>query len=154
MDGASRGDDRILLGPGSDSLIDSRGHDVVFGGRGDDSFGLGRFGHAGRDVFHGDAGSDFVGWSVGHGPSAVIDLTAGRVRTVNGSEELRSIENAVGTNRGDTLIGNAVANVLFGGRGDDQIEGRDGDDSLEGGDGSDLLDGETARMSASTARPS
>ena len=65
-----------------------------------------------------------------HGPSAVIDLTAGRVRTVNGSEELRSIENAVGTNRGDTLIGNAVANVLFGGRGDDQIEGRDGDDSL------------------------
>jgi Ca2+-binding RTX toxin-like protein len=142
LEGWSRGNDRIHLGPGSDTLTDSRGRDVVFGGRGDDSFGLGRFGHAGHDVFHGDAGSDLVFWS-GHyyGPSAIIDLTAGRVRTVNGSEELRSIENASGTRRGDTLIGNVVANVLNAWWGNDHIEGGAGDDELDGARGVDVLNG-------------
>ena len=60
---------------------------------------------------------------------------------MNGSEELRSIENALRTRRGDTLIGNVVANLLNGFWGNDQIEGGAGDDELDGARGVDVLDG-------------
>jgi Ca2+-binding RTX toxin-like protein len=43
--------------------------------------------------------------------------------------------------RGDTLIGNVVANVLNGGWGNDHIEGGAGDDELDGSLGVDVLNG-------------
>ncbi|WP_160000514.1 S8 family serine peptidase [Roseomonas sp. 18066] len=51
------------------------------------------------------------------------------------------IENAIGGDGDDVLIGNALANHLQGGRGDDHLQGGAGDDILEGGLGDDLLEG-------------
>lgn len=60
------------------------------------------------------------------------------------------IENAVGGNGGDVLIGSALANRIDGGFGNDTIQGgagndtllgQDGSDDLSGGPGDDLLDG-------------
>src|SRR5262249_50977143 len=52
-----------------------------------------------------------------------------------------TIENAVGGNGNDTLIGNSVANSLVGNDGADSITGNDGNDSLDGGAGNDNLSG-------------
>ena len=74
------------------------------------------------------------------------------------------IENATGGGGGDTIIGNAAANVLTGNGGADILMGRAGndtllgglgDDMLAGGLGNDLIDGgsgiDTADYSAATA---
>ena len=49
------------------------------------------------------------------------------------------IENAIGGSGNDTIIGNAVANILMGGAGNDTIKGGIGDDRLIGGLGIDIL---------------
>lgn len=81
--------------------------------------------------------------------SSVIDLTPGSfsstdMMTQNISIALNTwIENAIGTNAGDTLTGNSQNNVLSGLDGDDALYGGAGNDTLDGGDGDDLLDGGT-----------
>jgi Ca2+-binding RTX toxin-like protein len=51
------------------------------------------------------------------------------------------IENAIGGSGGDTITGNAVANLLRGRGGNDRIDGLGGNDTLQGGDGADTLIG-------------
>jgi Ca2+-binding RTX toxin-like protein len=51
------------------------------------------------------------------------------------------IENLIGTNHNDVLLGNHVANRILGLAGHDILLGRLGDDDLEGGDGNDVLVG-------------
>lgn len=51
------------------------------------------------------------------------------------------IENAIGGDGNDTILGNNVANILEGGKGRDTISGAEGHDSLLGGSGNDLLEG-------------
>ncbi|NBB26300.1 hypothetical protein GVM20_14300, partial [Porphyrobacter sp. SLTP] len=51
------------------------------------------------------------------------------------------IENAVGGDRDDQIIGNGVANSLVGNGGNDILIGGGGDDVLSGGTGDDVLDG-------------
>jgi serralysin len=51
------------------------------------------------------------------------------------------IENAIGGNGNDRLVGNGAANLLQGGAGNDILEGGAGSDILEGGTGSDTLSG-------------
>lgn len=58
---------------------------------------------------------------------------------------LSGIENAVGSNFTDVLIGNGVANELRGGGGDDTINGAGGDDFLVGGAGRDTIVGGSGR---------
>ncbi|MEM0905755.1 MAG: S8 family serine peptidase [Pseudomonadota bacterium] len=65
------------------------------------------------------------------GPGAVI---AGHALTIEGL-----IENAVGGDGDDTLIGNNADNHLHGGRGDDHFTLSAGDDTLDGGRGQDKL---------------
>lgn len=60
-----------------------------------------------------------------------------------------TIENAVGGSGNDTIIGNAVDNILTGGAGNDRLSGNDGNDMLIGGLGSDTLDGGTGFDTAS-----
>ena len=62
-----------------------------------------------------------------------------------------SIENAVGSNSGDTISGNAQPNRLRGLDGNDTLSGGGGDDTLEGGAGNDALDGGTGVDCASYA---
>lgn len=72
----------------------------------------------------------------------------------------RGIENVVGTQFDDVIIGDGNANtldgltgndLLKGGKGDDTLAGSGGDDVLNGGEGADVLDGGEGRDTASYA---
>ncbi len=74
-----------------------------------------------------------------------IDLSPGGFSTINGFNEnvviafRAEIENAIGSDLDDEILGNHLANVVNAGNGNDSIEGRQGDDTLTGGTGSDLF---------------
>lgn len=80
---------------------------------------------------------------------ARIDLRASSPTSIIAGQELTivgTIENAIGGDGDDTLIGNHLGNTLRGGRGDDRLfssgwlNSRDGSlDVLDGGDGDDAL---------------
>ena len=76
----------------------------------------------------------------------VLDLRAGQTSTLAGTDFLTIgsdtlIENAMGGDGNDTLIGNEADNILYGMRGDDNLTGDLGDDRLDGGAGNDTLIG-------------
>jgi Ca2+-binding RTX toxin-like protein len=52
-----------------------------------------------------------------------------------------TIENAIGSDYNDQIVGNEVANNLQGGKGNDTLKGGEGNDTLEGGEGNDTLNG-------------
>ena len=58
-----------------------------------------------------------------------------------GFDKLSSIENVVGSSRGDWIVGNASDNLLAGGAGNDWINGRGGNDRIWGQSGNDNLRG-------------
>ena len=90
---------------------------------------------------HGGADFDSVDYRYGTG-SVVVDLAKGTGRA--GSEPidtLISIEGVSGSNYGDTLMGDGLANNLFGRDGHDVLRGHGGDDFLSAHQGDDLLDG-------------
>lgn len=126
------GDDRIYGGSGG-------GNDFLYGGDGDDWLEGGDW----TDSFYGGAGIDTVSYSnLSNGVR--IDLAARRVTFIGQSwapEILDSIENAVGTDLADVLIGDAGANVLRGAGGDDELHGGGGVDRLYGDDGDDRIYG-------------
>ncbi|MFO1206189.1 MAG: M10 family metallopeptidase C-terminal domain-containing protein [Burkholderiales bacterium] len=62
-----------------------------------------------------------------------------------------AIENAIGSNFPDTILGNELANRLEGRGGDDTVTGGAGADSLDGGDGSGDIAAYAAARSAYTA---
>jgi Ca2+-binding RTX toxin-like protein len=53
--------------------------------------------------------------------------------------ELHSIENIIGSQGNDILIGNSGANILQGGHGNDVLDGKAGNDVLYGGNGNDTF---------------
>ena len=64
---------------------------------------------------------------------------AGTATGGGGTDQLLRIENAIGSNLADVLLGREGANALSGGGGADQITGFGGADDLRGGDGSDTF---------------
>jgi Ca2+-binding RTX toxin-like protein len=64
----------------------------------------------------------------------------------------RGIENLLGSDHADTLVGDVGDNVLRGEGGDDALWGNSGDDTLEGGAGADALHGQGGVDWASYAR--
>jgi len=161
LDGGN-GYDTLIAGPGSDfltggnesDLIDISapgGADTAFGGNDDDFFVAG----TGAASVDGGAGFDIIDFGTAPG-SVVLDLTAGSVAMVDGSETvygvIRNVEAAIGGAFDDTLIGPAGATNIFleGGAGNDLLvaaagsaglSGDDGNDTLQGTPGRDFLDG-------------
>jgi serralysin len=99
----------------------------------------------------GGAGVDTVDYSTAQG-SIYLDINAGfaletalQTGTVLAStaivttDLMAQFENAVGSNYGDRIYGNALANLILGGAGDDVVYAGDGNDSVIGGTGSDIL---------------
>lgn len=75
-----------------------------------------------------------------------LDLREGRFSTFGDYADVAiaygvKIENATGGTGNDTLIGNALANILSGGSGADLLIGGNGRDTLRGKNGKDLLKG-------------
>lgn len=128
------GDDLLIGGGGHDALAGRGGEDTLDGSEGDDHL----IGGGGGDLLRGGAGRDFARYDDAPvGVSASLDDSTPLTGAAAG-DVYESIENLVGSVRGDdTLSGNAEGNELHGLAGDDRLDGRGGGDTLLGGAGDD-----------------
>lgn len=137
--------DTVRAGDGNDTIAVSTFKSSYFGENGNDKF----FSVGQQNTFNGGAGVDSISYlprdddNVLGGSGVGIDLQQGLAQTgANRFETLVSIENAEGTNVGDTIFGSGSANTLKGLNGDDALAGRGNNDVLVGGRGMDLLQGD------------
>ena len=121
---------------GNDVLVGDEGTDTLNGLDGDDIMSWSE----GADIFNGGAGTDCVSYA-GASLGAVVNLESGHADGAAVGDQFDDIENLVGSDHKDVLIGDAGANVIEGGLDKDRLEGGDGDDHLLGGDGNDTLVG-------------
>lgn len=117
-------------------------------------------GSVGFDFFRGAGGADFFDGGAGdhdrisffiddltHGTSgagAVVDMTAGTAThwaSPGATTTFINVEQVYGSERNDSITGNAAANLLFGDSGADTIRGGGGADTINGSAGADSLDG-------------
>jgi Ca2+-binding RTX toxin-like protein len=133
LDGGS-GEDVLSGGLDGDNLSGGDGNDTLNGDEADDVLD----GGLGSDTLRGGAGSDKVLYA-----ARTFDVTVSLDRRRNDGRRAENdlvgsdVENAVGGDGNDTLIGNNGPNTLEGGAGDDHIVGRGGQDTLEDGLGDD-----------------
>ena len=117
--------ENLIGGLGADTLIGDALANVLTGG-------------GGKDILEGGGGSDTAVYA-GQTKSVKVELNAGTYATVSigvdVEDTIRDIENIVGGEASDTLIGDALVNALSGGGGDDLLTGGGGDDLLDGGTG-------------------
>ena len=143
-------------GDGNDNLTAGNGNDVVDAGAGDDTIVGGHGG--GDDVYIGGPGTDVVTYTSATSPitvdleeidrsdQATLDATtigqlliaAGLAATTPtgyaegadiGTDALIGIENVIAGQGNDTVIGNALDNMITGGAGGDMLDGQGGDDT-------------------------
>ena len=135
-------DDDDLDGGDDDDVLDGgRGDDSAKGGNGDDLFIDGD--DSGDDSYIGAAGVDTVGYE-GALEGVSVNLLRGRSSSVDpgqgsGSDKLRTIENVIGSEFKDLIIGDSRSNDLNGRGGEDSINGLQGLDRYTGGGGKDLF---------------
>lgn len=141
------GNDALQGGSGNDSLFGDIGSDALFGGAGNDTLtgGLGadrQEGGAGNDLYVVDNARDVVTEAAGGGRDTVqtsVSFTLGLSSEVEvlrtGNALAFSAINLTGNAVGNTLIGNAGANVQ---------RGLQGNDTLTGGAGADAFTFDTA----------
>lgn len=133
-------DDQLNGLKGNDFLMGYEGYDLVRGGAGTDTYSY---------------SGEFAVPDVGaiDGATVVLDLGFGAGLLSQRDDDLRGIENVVGSNSNDLIIGNGTANelnggglsdTLVGGGGKDRLIGSDGADILIGGRGADYVSGGTA----------
>ncbi len=104
--------------------------------------GVGGRTFSGAEMIDPDDGA--IDWIDFSGVGAVTaDLGRGTARLTGGGADdyLAYIENARGSDFGDTITGGWAGSVIEGGRGADVILGRDGDDRLVGGAAADRVTG-------------
>lgn len=138
IDGAE-GNNRLYGGFGNDTLFSGTGDDFIYGGSGNDLV------HAsfGNDSIDGGFGEDVLSFDLMIDPAGVSAnlLTAHYVFADMGTMTVTGIEDLVGSNYGDSLVGNNGVNLLVGGGGADTLYGLMGNDRLIGGAGADQLQG-------------
>lgn len=137
------GDDFLAGGSGNDTLSGGDGFDTLSGGEGDDVLSGG--GNNADSTLNGDelignGGSDTASYA-GAASGVAVDLVNGGSLGEAGGDTYVSIENVLGSDFADVIIGDAGANVLNGGIGTDRLEGGLGADRLIGGLGADILIG-------------
>ena len=139
------GDDELHGKGGNDLLSGDDGNDQMFGDEGNDLLFGGLDVGRDSDTLNGGGGVD----TLTYGPTQhgmFVDLAKGRADAVDSQfrgpvDTLFSIENVIGTNKGDSLTGNSGANSLSGSGGIDGLDGGGGNDKLSGGSGADGLFG-------------
>ncbi len=127
------------LGIGSGILAQGRqGNDTIYGSAGNDTL----IGGAGADVLNGGAGLRDLASYVGTATGVRVDLTNAATNTgIAAGDTFSGIEDLLGSNLADTLIGDAGNNQVSGAADADALEGRVGADTLDGGSGNDTLTG-------------
>ncbi|MGI9355476.1 MAG: calcium-binding protein, partial [Rhizobiaceae bacterium] len=152
LGGEAQGDtlnsvETVIASTFDDTIIGSTAANTLIGRDGADTF----FGSAGGDIL---IGGDSV--AVDTNTSDLVDYTGAAttgeiaVNLANnsaqgldiGSDQLFGIEDVNGSNFGDLLRGDAMANDLTGLGGGDLILGGAGNDGLDGGGGDDFMTGE------------
>jgi Ca2+-binding RTX toxin-like protein len=136
------GDDTILGQGGNDILNGGAGTDTVSGGNGDDRF-IVLEGEA-IDNVDGGSGTDTLDLSAITSRSAVINFggqSYDLVPAFNIQGQMLNVENAIGTQLGDTITGTSGSQIIEGRGGNDTLSGGLDNDTLRGGDGNDTLDG-------------
>lgn len=115
---AGSGNDVVSGDSGDDVIIGGQGTDVAAGGSGDDTFIA--VSADGDDTYDGEQGKDTYDLSATSAP-AMVDLQAGKAESADiGTDQLRNIENVIGSKGDDVIIfANDEGNVLTGGGGDD-----------------------------------
>ena len=136
------GNDLLNGNAGNDRVSGGSGSDQQAGGTGDDVLDADTFGASEPDVFSGGKGLDQVDYS-GASQDVKVDLNNQPDDGVAGEgDNVKSdVEDAIGGDGNDKLIGSARANEFEGGLGSDILVGRKGGDGLIGGSGSDKLIG-------------
>jgi Ca2+-binding RTX toxin-like protein len=139
------GFENVLGGAASDSITGTgeanrlegfAGNDTILAGDGNDTL----IGGLGADSLNGEGGIDLIDYSYALG--GTINLITGVADFGPADvDSLALIENVLGSQGRDTIIGNALSNRLDGGRSNDSIRGEGGNDVLFGGLGADTLDG-------------
>ncbi|QXH96463.1 retention module-containing protein [Pseudomonas ogarae] len=135
---AGNGDNLLNAGDGNDILSAGSGNNTLHGGAGDDLLYSG----AGNDLLDGGTGNDTASYA--HATAGVtvnLGLLAAQNTLGAGTDTLAGIENLMGSNFNDTLIGDGASNRINGGLGHDVLNGGGGDDLLIGGLGNNTLTG-------------
>ena len=115
------GNDKLYGGSGADTLKGENGDDLLDGGPGPFD-----------DILDGGGGTDTVSYaSATVGVQVNLSITGPQNTNFTGNDTLISVENLIGSNYKDTLIG----------KGDDFISGTGGDNVLDGGLEEDTLRG-------------
>ncbi|WP_413037909.1 DUF5801 repeats-in-toxin domain-containing protein [Pseudovibrio exalbescens] len=146
-----KGDDTIHGDDGSDTIHGNKANDTIYGGDGADNL----YGDEGDDTIHGDAGDDLIAGGAGadhlnggtgsdtasyRGSNAAVNVNLAAGTALGGhadGDQLSNIENLIGSDHDDVLVGDGVANILEGEDGDDELTGGAGNDEIKGGDGTD-----------------
>ncbi|HEV2774044.1 MAG TPA: calcium-binding protein, partial [Solirubrobacteraceae bacterium] len=128
----------LLGGAGSDVLRGGNGDDVLSGdGDGPPQLRvidtvITESGPAGNDTIDGGGGRDRIRFD-GRAAGVRVDLAAGTATGAAGDRDrLAGIEDAIGGDGDDILLGDGGANQLEGDAGDDRVAGRGGNDYLLG----------------------
>jgi len=138
---AAGGNDTVFGLGGNDTVCLGTGNDNLIGGTGDDT-AVAEDGADGADSFFGQAGMDsarYLSRTVALNVS--LDGVANDGAPGEGDNNRLDVENVLGGQAGNVLIGNASNNTLNGSRGEDILIGIFGDDLLRGGNGNDDLRG-------------
>jgi hypothetical protein len=136
----SAGANKLVGGGGVDIINAGAGNDTVDGGSGNDNLN----GGADNDKITGGLGIDTVSYGGTAGAVTVrLALTTAQNTVGAGVDTLATVENAIGGNAGDRLIGTDTSNTLSGGLGNDTLFGAGGSDVLLGGAGNDTFNGGT-----------
>jgi Ca2+-binding RTX toxin-like protein len=108
---------QLTGGAGADTLSGGLGSDVLLGG-------------LGNDVMDGGVGaSDTASYlDIGAAVTVSLALTTAQNTIGAGTDTLTNFENLIGSGYGDTLSGNAGANIIVGGYGRDVMTGGGGND--------------------------
>jgi Ca2+-binding RTX toxin-like protein len=117
----------------NNTITGDLGADTLNGGAGDDVFLTGAVSD-GLDTISGGTGVDTIDYS-GRAVFVNVTLAPSSPSGIAGEGDLLAtdMENVIGTDYNDIIVGNASANELVGGLGDDTLSGLAGDDVLEGG---------------------
>ena len=119
-------DDQFEGGQGDDRLLGGEGSNVLDGGEGE------------RDTADFSNISDSVRVDLG----GALD-SEGYVVATHGAQadQLKNIEDLIGSGNDDELTGNDLDQIIAGGSGNDVIDGAAGNDELNGGEGTDDVSG-------------
>ena len=143
--------ENLVGGAGADTLGGDAGVNILDGGAGDDQIA----GGGGKDVIDGGIGTGDVAVYSDKTTAVVVTLNGPTSTTVTvggvAEDTIQNIEGIVGGTAGDTLTGDALANMLDGGLGNDSLNGGEGADLLIGRAGLDTMDGQGGVDTASYA---